>query len=130
MQKVLIIDDDRIFLKIISDYIKGRYPALDIIVCDDPLKGLVAISNDLDLLLVDFEMPGIDGGKILSYATEKGVCKNRIIILSGRDAGYLHERFPLGKCLAVLNKYEARQKEVLDMIFRSLQENDESECII
>jgi hypothetical protein len=48
--------------------------------------------------------------------------KNRIIILSGRDAEYLHERFPLGSCLAVLNKYEGRQKDVLDMIFKSLQQ--------
>jgi len=50
-----------------------------------------------------------------------GLSKNRIIILSGRDADYLHQRFPMGSCLAVLNKFEARQKAVLDMIFNSLQ---------
>lgn len=128
MHKVLIIDDDKVFLKIISDYIRVRYPELEITVCDDPLKGLAAIRDDLDLILVDLEMPGIDGGKILSYAIERGVSKNRIIILSGRDAVYLHERFPMGKCLAVLNKYEARQKEALEMVFKSLQERDESAC--
>lgn len=127
MQKILIIDDDRLFLKIISDYIQERYPALKITVCDDPIKGLAAIRDDLDLLLIDLEMPGFDGGKLLSYATEKGISKSRIIILSGHDAEYLHKRFPMGKCLAVLNKYEARQKEVLDMVFRSLQEKGESE---
>ncbi|MRR07790.1 MAG: histidine kinase, partial [Deltaproteobacteria bacterium] len=34
---------------------------------------------------------------------------------------FLHEQFPLGTCLAVMNKYEARQKAVLDMVFSSLQ---------
>lgn len=126
MQKILIIDDDRTFLKVLSDHIHERYPALKITACDNPINGLAAIKNDLDLLLIDLEMPGIDGGKLLSYATEKGISKSRIIILSGHDAEYLHEKFPMGKCLAVLNKYEARQKEVLDMVCKSLQEKCES----
>jgi response regulator of citrate/malate metabolism len=75
----------------------------------------------LDLLLVDLEMPALDGAKIFTYAIESGIDKNSIVILSGRDADYLHEHFPLGTCLAVLNKFEARQKTVLDMIFNSLQ---------
>jgi CheY-like chemotaxis protein len=86
------------------------------------VQGLAAINANLGLLLVDLEMPGLDGSKILSYATGKGLNKNRIIILSGRDADYLHQRFPMGSCLAVLNKYEVKQKAVLDMVFDSLQQ--------
>jgi hypothetical protein len=48
--------------------------------------------------------------------------KNRIVILSARDAEYLHQRFPMGSCLAVLNKFEGQQRTVLDMIFKSLQQ--------
>lgn len=66
-------------------------------------------------------MPVLDGTKIVSYAVSTGMDKNRIVILSGRDANYLHEQFPMGTCLAVLNKYEAKQKVVLDMIFSSMQ---------
>jgi hypothetical protein len=44
-----------------------------------------------------------------------------LVILSGRDADYLHERFPMGSCLAVLNMFEVKQKNVRDMVFRSLQ---------
>jgi hypothetical protein len=46
--------------------------------------------------------------------------KNRVVIISGRDADFLHELCPMGTCLAVLNKFEARQKTVLDMILISL----------
>ena len=121
MRKVLIIDDNKAFLGFLKTYIRERCPALTVQTCTDPIQGLAAIDAELDLLLIDLEMPGLDGTKILAYATGKGLDKNRIIILSGRDADYLHQRFPMGSCLAVLNKYEAKQKAVLDMVFDSLQ---------
>lgn len=120
--KVLVIDDDALFLEMLKEFSHQRFPDLKLTTCSDPLKGLAEITDTLDLLLIDLEMPGIDGAKVLAYATDAGVSKNRIIILSGRDADYLHRRFPMGSCLAVLNKYEARQRAVLEMIFNSLQE--------
>jgi CheY-like chemotaxis protein len=124
MEKILLIDDDVAFLKLLEEYVEKRFPGLAVQTCNDPIKCLASITDDLDLLLVDLEMPGLDGSKILSYAVSSGVSKNRIIILSGRDADYLHERFPMGSCLAVLNKFEAQQENVLDMIFSSLQQKD------
>ena len=122
MGKILIIDDDAAFLVILSRYIQEYYPLLQVKTCTNPVKALAVIKEkDLDLLLVDLEMPTLDGAKIFKYATESGIDKNSIVILSGRDADYLHEHFPMGTCLAVLNKFEARQKTVLDMIFSSLQ---------
>jgi CheY-like chemotaxis protein len=122
MGKVLLIDDDETFLKVLEKYVAERYPGLTVLTCNDPIKCLASITEDLDLLLVDLEMPGLDGSKILSYAVSKGVSKNRVIILSGHDADYLHNRFPMGSCLAVLNKYEGQQENVLDMIFSALHQ--------
>ncbi len=120
MPRIQIIDDDRAFLSLLEESLAARYPALEVRTCANPVKSLAAISPDLDLLLVDLEMPGMDSAKILAYATERDLSKNRIIILSGHDADYLHRRFPMGRCLAVLNKPEARQQTVLEMIFRPL----------
>lgn len=125
MKKILLIDDDRLFLEFLTDYVSERYPNLEILTSDNPLQGLAQINADLDLLLLDLEMPNLDGSKLLSYAIEKGLDKKRIIILSGRDAEYLHKCFPMGICLAVLNKNEARQKIVLDMVFDALQKKAE-----
>ena len=122
MGKILLIDDDEAFLKLLEEYVAERYPGLTVLTCNDPIKCLVSITDDLDLLLIDLEMPGLDGSKILSYTVSKGVSRTRIIILSGRDSEYLHDRFPMGSCLAVLNKYEGRQNDALDMIFSSLQQ--------
>jgi CheY-like chemotaxis protein len=128
MGKILIIDDDETFLIILSRYIQDYYPLLQVETCANPVRALAIIRDkELDLLLVDMEMPTLDGAKIFKYATDSGIDKNRIVILSGRDSDYLHEQFPLGTCLAVLNKYEARQKTVLDMIFSSLQKKSRKE---
>jgi CheY-like chemotaxis protein len=121
MGKVLIIDDEDSFLDLVRDHIRNRFPELTVLTCDDPVHCLASITTDLDLLLIDLEMPGLDGAKVLAYATSKGVDKNRIIIFSSRDAEYLHKRFPLGSCLAVLNKFEVQQQAALDMIFDALQ---------
>ncbi len=122
MGKILIVDDDAVFLQALQEKIQSLYPLLNVQVCTDPLKAVALLRGErFDLLLVDLEMPILDGTKIFSYAVSIGMDKNRIVILSGRDSDYLHEKFPMGTCLAVLNKYEAKQKAVLDMIFSSMQ---------
>lgn len=121
MQRILIIDDDRLFLGAMRQNIQEDYPALEVITHDDPIQGIKDINDDVDLLLLDLEMPGMDGTKLLSYATARGIDKSRIIIISGRDAEHLHQLFPMGVCLAVLNKHEARQKNVLRMVLNSMQ---------
>ena len=122
MGKILIVDDDEAFANLLAASMRESYPLLQVEVCTDPLKSLKIIQGGgFNLLLIDLEMPVIDGTKIYKFATDAGFDKKRIVILSGRDADYLHEHFPLGSCLAVLNKYEAKQKAVLEMIFTSLQ---------
>jgi CheY-like chemotaxis protein len=122
MRKILIVDDDAPFLEALREKIQALYPLLDVETCTDPFQALVVLKREtVDLLLVDLEMPLLDGTKIVNFAVSLGLDKNRIVILSGRDSDYLHEQFPMGTCLAVLNKYEAKQKAVLDMIFSSMQ---------
>lgn len=122
MSKILIIDDDPAFTALLFSYIHEICPLLKVEICNNPLAALALIKQgDCELLLIDLEMPMLDGMKVYRYATEAGVQKNRIVILSGRDPDYLREFFPMGSCLAVLNKFEARQKEVLGMILRSIQ---------
>lgn len=122
MGKILIVDDDKAFSQFLKRYINQHYPVLKVQICTSPVRALPIISEgDVDLLLVDYEMPVLDGDKVVKYACEVGMDKSRIIVLSGRDADFLHEHFPMGTCLAVMNKYEARQKAVLDMVFSSLE---------
>lgn len=122
MGKVLIIDDDLSFTSLLGSYIHEICPLLSVEICNNPLTALALIKKgDNDLVLIDLEMPDLDGMKVYRFATEVGVQKSRIVILSAREPDYIREFFPMGSCLAVLNKFEMRQKEVLGMILKSLQ---------
>jgi len=123
MGSILLIDDDPAFTRLLSEYIAGNFPRLKVEVCNNPLEALTCIRRSpYDLILIDFEMPTLDGRKLMNFAVQAGISKNRIVILSSRDADFLHDQCPMGSCLAVLNKFEVRQKAVLDMIFNSLSQ--------
>lgn len=122
MGKILVIDDDLAFTSVLESYIRDICPLLTVEICNNPLMALSLINRgDNDLVLIDLEMPALDGMKVYRFATDAGVQKSRIVILSAREPDYLREFFPMGSCLAVLNKFEVRQKEVLGMILKSLQ---------
>lgn len=121
MKRILLVDDDLAFTRFLAAYIADNFPLLHVEVCNNPMSALHSIKvGGYDLMLIDLEMPAMDGMKLLKFAVEAGMDKNRIVILSGRDADFLHGICPMGTCLAVLNKFEARQKGVLDMVFNSL----------
>jgi len=126
MGKILLIDDDPAFTRFLGDYIRENFPLLLVEIRNNPMTALQSIKlGGYDLILIDLEMPAMDGMKLLKFAVETGMDKNRIVILSGRDADFLHGLCPMGTCLAVLNKFEVRQKAVLDMIFNSLNKKAE-----
>lgn len=126
MGKILLIDDDIAFTRFLREYIAEKYPLLVVDICNNPLEALAAIRRaPYDLILIDFEMPTMDGRKLMNFAVQSGIEKRWIVILSSRDADFLHEQCPMGSCLAVLNKTEVRQRAVLDMIFSSLSEKAE-----
>ena len=120
MKKVLYIDDDKVLLERFESKIRESFPDIEPITCSDPVRALALIDPSLDLLLFDLEMPMMDGKKLMSFARERGVDKRKIIIISSREADYLHDLIPMGDCLCVLNKHEVRQQAVLEMILSSI----------
>ncbi len=104
-----------------ADFLASNYPGKAIIqIFTNPFSALPHIDSDISLLLMDYEMPQIDGKKFLEYAASKGVSRNRIIIASAKDVNELHKIFPLGSCLAVINKNDPAQNEVFLMILDSV----------
>ena len=86
----------------------------------DPVAALAKLGPDVDLLLVDLEMPVLDGRSVARLAKERGVSEKKIVIVSGHDADELHRLFPKGACLAVINKTEAQQQSAFLMILDSI----------
>lgn len=121
MSRIIIVDDYKPFCLMWADFLASNYPGKAIIqIFTNPFSALPHIDSDISLLLMDYEMPQIDGKKFLEYAASKGVSRNRIIIASAKDVNELHKIFPLGSCLAVINKNDPAQNEVFLMILDSV----------
>jgi len=124
MKKLLYIDDDAAFLRKIARHIRERFPKIDPVTCQNPFEALAYIDKSLDLLIIDLEMPMLDGKKLLKYAIDRGIDRQKIIIVSAREANYLHDIFPMGQCLCVLNKNDANQLNVLDMVLEAIEKKE------
>lgn len=121
-KRIVIVDDSDASCTMFREILLERYGADRVTVETyvTPLDALAAIDATIDLMVVDLEMPHIDGKKFLGYAIERGVDRRRVIVTSGRDAEELHRVFPVGSCLAVMNKTEPRQREAFTMIADSI----------
>lgn len=118
---IVVVDDNELFCKKMIKFFKERYgEKVSVETYTDPLKGLAVLSQAIDLLIVDLEMPTIDGKKFLHYAVQKGMDKRRIIIASFHPAEVLHEKFQLSECLAVMDKNEPEQQKVFALIADSI----------
>jgi CheY-like chemotaxis protein len=120
-KRVVIVDDSLAFCDLWENIIAERYgEKVAVETYRHPYDALPHINDTIDLLIVDLEMPGMDGQKFTNYAKDKGVAPRRIIVSSSHDAAELHERFRVGETLAVINKTEPKQQEAFLMILDSV----------
>ena len=120
-KRVVIVDDSVAYCDLWSNFILERYPEnVDVETYSHPYDALPKIDDKLDLLIVDLEMPGMDGKKFVDYARQKDVPAKRIIVTSSHSAEELHQRFRIGETIAVINKTDPKQQEAFLMILDSL----------
>lgn len=120
-KRIVIVDDQRSFLDRWKTFLEERYPGrVEVETFTDPLAAVRALSSAIHLLLVDLEMPVLDGRKLVEVAATQGVDRRRIVVTSAWEADRLHDLFPPGSCLAVINKNEARQQAAFLMILDSV----------
>lgn len=120
-KRVVIVDDSAAFCDLWENILEERYgEAADVETYRHPYDALPHIDRNIDLLIVDLEMPGMDGQKFVTYAREKGVVPKRIIVTSSHPADELHQRFRIGETIAVINKTEPKQQEAFLMILDSV----------
>jgi CheY-like chemotaxis protein len=120
-KRVVIVDDSVAFCELWSRLLTERYGEVAAVeTYRHPYDALPKIDESIDLLLVDLEMPGMDGQKFVNYARQQGVSAKRIIVTSSHPADELHERFKIGETIAVINKTEAEQQKAFLMILDSI----------
>jgi CheY-like chemotaxis protein len=120
-KRIVIVDDSPAFGDLWTSFIVERYGDLAAVESyGHPYDALPKIDDAIDLLIVDLEMPGMDGRKFVDYARQKGLPARRIVVTSSHSADELHERFRIGECIAVINKTDPKQQEAFLMILDSV----------
>jgi CheY-like chemotaxis protein len=120
-KRVVIVDDSPAYGDLWSNFMLERYPeSADVETYAHPYDALPKIDASIDLLIVDLEMPGMDGKKFVDYARAKGLSARRIIVTSSHSADELHQRFRIGETIAVINKTDPKQQEAFLMILDSV----------
>ncbi len=121
MKRIVIVDDSPSYCDLWSNFIAERYAdKVKVETYSHPYDALPKIDASIDLLIVDLEMPGMDGKKFVDYARQKGLTPRQIVVTSSHSADELHQRFRIGETIAVIQKTEAKQQEAFLMILDSV----------
>jgi CheY-like chemotaxis protein len=120
-RRVLVVDDSPLQCAIWERLLKNRYGIRAAVeTYTDPRQAVENLDEDIHLMLLDWEMPDMDGMDVLQAAEKAGVNPKRIIITSSHPADLLHEVFDDTGCLAVIEKAEPEQQAAFMMILDSI----------
>ena len=120
-RRVLVVDDSPLQCAFWRRLLERRYGArVSVETFSDPRVALGEFRPDIHLMLLDWEMPGLDGAAVLEEARRRGVDPKRVIISSSHPANELHRAFDASGCLAVIEKAEPEQQAAFMMILDSI----------
>jgi CheY-like chemotaxis protein len=117
----VVIDDSPVQCEVWRRLLEGRYGRrARVETYTDPRVALAALAPDVHLLLLDWEMPELNGERVLEAARGRGVNPKRVIVTSSHPADELHRAFDRNACLAVIEKAEPEQQAAFLMILDSI----------
>ena len=119
---ILIVDDDPTYLKLIKEWLKDDYR---VSMANSGMQAITWLANNCaDLVLLDYEMPTIQGSKVLEmlrsdaqiadtpvmFLTGKSDKQSIIDVLALKPAGYLLKSIDRKTLLETLNKFFVEQR--------------------
>jgi len=115
--RAVVVDDSPFQCAAVRRLLEERYGAkVSVETYVDPAQAVARLNGSIGLLLLDWEMPGLDGGALLEEARRRGVDLKRVIIRSAHHADELHRQFDGRGCLCVIEKGEQEQQAAFLMI--------------
>ena len=127
MYKILIADDEELELKSMRIFLERNYP--EAVILPDAKNGTqvleIALKGQPDILILDIEMPGLNGLKALKLLRDQGYGGNVIVKTAYGKFAYAQDALPLHVDAYLLKPVKkAELKEPLDEIIRKLKEQN------
>jgi len=120
-RRVVVVDDSPLQCAVWRHFLENRYgERVAVETYTRPKEAVRHLSPDIHLMLLDWEMPEMDGRSVVAEAERRGVDLKRIIITSAHPAEELHDEFDGVGCLAVIEKSEPEQQAAFLMILDSI----------
>jgi DNA-binding response OmpR family regulator len=80
--QILLIDNDRAWLETLADYLGAK--GFRVRTADRPARGLAILDDDVQVVVLDFEMPEMDGLELLRRIRQRRR-HLPVLLLSGAD---------------------------------------------
>jgi signal transduction histidine kinase/FixJ family two-component response regulator len=80
--RVLIVDDEPSFCKVIQSLLKGENYDLHTVGCGQEAIGIIDASPDFDVVLLDLNLPDMNGFKVMGYLSEHSP-ETLVVIMTG-----------------------------------------------
>jgi DNA-binding NarL/FixJ family response regulator len=98
VQKILIVDDHPLYREGMMSALRARMADVEVLGADSAEEGLGVLVRDpdIDLVLIDVRLPGIDGFAALSLYGARFPGVSRILISGSDDPAYLKRAFEGG----------------------------------
>ena len=91
MKKIVLIDDNKDYLEVLKEFIECNNK-VKCITFSNPVEAYDYISthDNIDIIITDYEMPGLNGVELAKKILEK-FSNKKIIISSGHDERILYK---------------------------------------
>ena len=118
MKKILIVDDDRVYTKILSRFFEER--DFTVLTAEDGVNAAwIAANEQPGLILLDHYLPGADGLTVLDRLRRAGPTSNiPVIYLTGSDSEVLEEKAKTDGVVAVFRKGDLDESDFMWTINR------------
>jgi CheY-like chemotaxis protein len=117
-KRILVVDDSSTMRSIVRKILSGSRYALEVSEADEGIAALKNIDRGVDLVLLDYNMPGFNGIETLTEIKRVAPQVNVVIMTSTENTGLAYQAVASGAA-AFLRKpfYPTDIDEILDRIY-------------